>query len=243
MTGLSAQLKRSQFILGGVRTCRGLLADFRTIAGLAIRRKQIMRYFATHKVKCLQLAASNNILQGWLNTDLVPTHDSVLYLDATQRFPFPDESFDYILSEHMIEHISYADGQSMLRECVRLLKPGGRVRIATPDLQTVLSLHTQEKTDSQKRYIEWSIGRFMPDAQHSSDVFVINNFFRSWGHAFIYDKPALAYALRQSGFAKIEFYRPGVSDDPMLRNLERHGKEIGSEEINQFETIVAEGTK
>ena len=72
---------------------------------------------------------------------------------------------------------------------------------------------------------------------------MINNFFRAWGHCFIYDAETLTHALSMSGFREISLYKPGVSEDPNLNNLESHGKEIGNEAINQFETIVIEGRK
>ena len=117
------------------------------------------------------------------------------------------------------------------------------MRVATPDLRVLLALHSREKTDAQERYIDWAVARFMPEVREHKDVFVINNFFRSWGHCFLYDQDTLCYALHSSGFHEIDFYRPGDSDDPNLKGLEAHGKEIGSEDINQFETIVAEGRK
>ena len=74
-------------------------------------------------------------------------------------------------------------------------------------------------------------------------VFVIKNFFRSWGHCFLYDQETLHHALHTSGFREIKFYKPGASDDPNLKNLEFHGRELQAEDINQFETIVVEGRK
>jgi len=46
-----------------------------------------------------------------------------------------------------------------------------------------------------------------------------------------------------SGFNEIKLYKPGVSEDLNLQNLESHGKELEAEDINQFETIVVEGRK
>jgi predicted SAM-dependent methyltransferase len=166
----------------------------------------------------------------------------MLYLDATVRFPFNDKVFDHIMAEHMIEHIEYNAARVMLKECFRVLKPGGRVRLATPDLGVLLALYSKEKTDAQKGYIEWSSERFLPGVRACKDVCVINNFFHSWGHLFLYDRETLAEALQSSGFHDIKFYKPGISEDPALRNLESHGRKI-TEEINQFETIVAEGSK
>jgi methyltransferase family protein len=42
--------------------------------------------------------------------------EDILHLDATKPFGLPDNSFDFVFSEHMIEHISYIDAMSMLRE-------------------------------------------------------------------------------------------------------------------------------
>jgi len=207
------------------------------------RNSGIVDYLTSNSIKKLQLGTSNNVLKGWLNTDVVPSHGSVVYLDATRRFPFEDNTFDYVVAEHMIEHIEYAAAQAMLRECFRVLKPGGRVRFATPDLEVLLALHSKEKTDIQKEYIDWAVARFMPTVQNCKDVFVINNFFRAWGHSFLYDAETLHHALSASGFRNIKFYKPGVSEDPQLRNLEWHGRELGSETINQFESMVIEGNK
>ncbi len=50
-------------------------------------------------------------------------------------------------------------------------------------------------------------------------------------------------ALSAAGIRQAKSYQTGVSDNPVLQGIEAHGKELGSEEINQFETIVIEGLK
>lgn len=240
---LRKRLKSSRFVVGVARSVRGLILDLRVVVWLGKRKRKIATYLGTHPMKKLQLAASNNLLPGWLNTDVFPNHESVAYLDATRQFPFDDDTFDCIMSEHMIEHIEYRDAQFMLRECFRVLKPGGRVRVATPDLGVLLALHSKQRTSSQQNYINWAIARFVPGTVECKDVFVINNFFQSWGHRFLYDQETLGQVLQAAGFSDIRFYKPGDSDEPTLKNLERHGKELQSEEINQFETIVVEGLK
>lgn len=238
-----AYLKRSEFVVGLAKATRGLKRDARVFGWLVKRNSKIDAYLKTHLVKKLQLGTSNNALDGWLNTDVFPNRDSIVYMDATKRFPFDDKTFDYIMAEHMIEHVEYQAAQTMLRECFRVLKSGGRVRFATPDLRVLLGLHSKEKTKAQIDYIDWSSTRFLPEIEECKDVFVINNLFRAWGHCFLYDPETLHYALHTSGFRKIEFYKAGASQDPNLQNLESHGKELESEDINQFETIVVEGLK
>ena len=236
-------LKRSQFIAGLAKALRGLATDIRKLVWLAKRRGKIADHVTVHRIKKLHLGASNNILAGWLNTDIFLNHDSVIYLDATKRFPFEDCTFDYVMAEHMIEHVEYQAAQFMLQECFRILKPGGRVRFATPDLRVLLALHSREKTDAQRNYIDWLVARLMPEVRECKDVFVINHAFRAWGHCFLYDQETLKHALHTVGFQEIKFYKPGVSEDPNLKDLESHGTEIQAEDINQFETVVVEGRK
>lgn len=238
-----ALLKRSQFVVGLARALRGLRTDCQVLMWSAGRRASIDAYLRSHEAKKLQLGTSNNLLAGWLNTDIFLNHDSVVYLDATRTFPFATNTFDYIFSEHMIEHIDYWSAQFMLRECARVLKPGGRIRIATPDLRVLLGLHAKEKSDVQRFYIDWAIAQFMPEANGCKDVFVINNFFRAWGHQFLYDPETLAQTLCRAGFDQIQYFKPGLSADPNLENLEAHGRELKSEAINEFETMVVEGCK
>ena len=117
------------------------------------------------------------------------------------------------------------------------------MRFATPDLRVLLELHSREKTDAQRNYVDFCIARSLPEVQDCKDVFVINNAFRAWGHCFLYDQETLQHLLCASGFREIKFYKPGNSDEPILKNLESHGREINSEDINQFETMVIEGCK
>jgi SAM-dependent methyltransferase len=48
-----------------------------------------------------------------------------------ERLPFPDDSFDVILSHEVLEHVQ--DDRAALQEMVRTLKPGGRILIFVPN--------------------------------------------------------------------------------------------------------------
>jgi predicted SAM-dependent methyltransferase len=166
----------------------------------------------------LHIGCGTHFLPGWLNTDYEPTSRDMIQLDATRQFGFKDNSFDFVFSEHMIEHISFSAGSFMLRECYRVLRPEGRIRISTPDLAFVLNLYASEKSDLQKRYIQWFTTRFgVPEA---NAAFVINQFVRFWGHQFIYDEKTLSAALSQAGFIKIVKCNLQESESEALCNLE-----------------------
>jgi predicted SAM-dependent methyltransferase len=238
---IKSLLKRSGFIIGAVRALRAGLVDIKKLYWFAIRIRKIQIYLDNNSIRKLQLATSNSLLAGWLNTDLLPTSQRVIYLDATRRFPFQDDTFDYIYSEHMIEHLDHPSAVSMLHECFRVLRAGGRIRISTPDLRVLVGLLSEERTARQNHYIDFMTRRFVPDAEYCTEVFVINNAFRAWGHQFLYDRAILRITLARVGFEGIEYYQPGVSDDDNLRGIDLHGRVMGCEEINQFEAFAIEG--
>ncbi len=233
-------VKKSGFVVGAVKTARAGTLDLKQFYWWTTRGSRIRDYLRANPVRKLQLGSSFTPLEGWLNTDLIPEVPGVVYLDATRRFPFDDDTFDYIASEHMIEHIDYDSGQAMLREAFRVLKPGGGIRIATPDLRVLLGLSASEKNTVENKYIEWIVSKLFPEVADCKATFVINNAFRCWGHQFLYDAETLKAALACCGFASFIHRKPGESDDIHLRGIESHGRHMGSEDINQFETLVIE---
>jgi predicted SAM-dependent methyltransferase len=235
-------LKRSDFLVALVKALRTGREEFHRVVWLLTRSKLLNAYATSHQVRKLQIGTGSNFLKGWLNTDYCPLSPEVAFLDAAKPFPFQDATFDYVFSEHLIEHLTYPDGLNMLREANRVLKPGGKIRIATPNLENLISLYAPEKTEFQKRYIQWTTDVWLPEIGQYGECFVMNNFFRNWGHVFIYDSRTLQLAMKEAGFTDFNCYPVAESDDESLRGLEFHGEIIGVE-INQFETMVLEAVR
>jgi predicted SAM-dependent methyltransferase len=168
----------------------------------------------------LHIGCGSNLLEGWVNTDLEPTSSRVTALDATKPFPFESNSFDYVFSEHMIEHINYIEGVNMLSECNRVLKPRGRIRISTPNLQFLIELYRDPDKDIHRRYAAWAIPKFSSWAPTGGAAFVVNNFVRAWGHKFVYDEASLTASLLMTGFFKIRRLVLNASEDTELQGLE-----------------------
>lgn len=204
--------------------------------------EQIKAYLQKHEIRRLQIGSQRHIYDTWLNTDLTPKSADITYLDATQRFPIADNTFNYIFTEHMIEHITYDDGKNMLAECHRILIDGGKIRISTPDLAFLASLYNADLSEIQKEYIAFSVKRYSNGNVSEKRSFVVNNFFNSFGHKFIYDRSTLSNLLEVTGFKNAKFCNVKESSDPELSDLETHGSEI-TETFNQLESMVIEAEK
>lgn len=207
----------------------------------AVDRKIILDYLQQHQTRKLHIGCGFNLIDGWLNSDYQPYPIDILRLDATQTFPIEDNKFDYIFSEHMIEHIKYAEGLSMLAECFRILRPQGTIRVSTPNLPFLIDLYRSDKSDQQTAYIKWATDNFVAETDYCDDTFVINNFVRDWGHQFIYDEKTLRTSLVKAGFGNITKCELNQSVKESFRDLENETRLPAG--FLQMETLTLEGTK
>jgi SAM-dependent methyltransferase len=224
---------------------KGALAAFKTAAKrrrwLSSRRSQIGQYFDRHSVRKLHLGCGPVLLDGWLNADWRPRTAAHVFVDVTEVLPFPDQSFDYILTEHLIGDLSYAQLGLMLDECYRVLRPRGRLRISTPNLAKLAELYSPRRSPQHDEYVRWTIDHFALWADAELPGLVINNLFHE--HPLVYDPATLEHALRRTGFEDVWIYQYGLSDDPALNGVDSHGAVLGRTDISAFESVVLEGVR
>ncbi len=155
------------------------------------------------KIK-LQLGSYTNMFhQGWINVDVVDLRDYAaqqgylfLHHDLRGGLPFATESVDLICSHHCLEHLTYDEGFELLRECRRVLKPGGRMRLSVPDTEGLLHLYLAGEraggpTWEEVCEISATAAGAACKARKTWEVLL-------QGHASMYDEEALADALRRA---------------------------------------------
>jgi predicted SAM-dependent methyltransferase len=203
--------------------------------------RTIETYLRDHPIRKVQLGAGASRLKGWLNTDIEPG-DGLAYLDATKPFPFDDGAIHYIFSEHVIEHLNYDEGKAMIAEAFRVLAPGGRMRISTPDMMQFIALFDKTPSEEAKAYID---GKRMwhewPKEPHAPTV-ILNLQMSSWGHKFMYDFDTLAGALTRAGFQSPQEFEENISSDAHLRNLEERDTGVNVR-WSDYETMSVEVEK
>lgn len=89
---------------------------------------------------------SENRYQNLLRVD-----PEIVFWDLRKGIPFLDEAFDVVYHSHLLEHIDKDLVPSLLKECYRVLKRRGFVRIVVPDLLTIINLYTKSLSKLESR--------------------------------------------------------------------------------------------
>lgn len=100
---------------------------------------------------------NKNIIGLDLNTDSArKKYPDITFIshDCNKKIPYPDESFDIVVSINLIEHLK--DYENFLSECRRILKKGGRIAITTANLDFILHDYFYDKTHVH----EWTLSQF-----------------------------------------------------------------------------------
>lgn len=171
-------------------------------------------YLAGDGPKKLQLGCGMNQIPGWLNTDFRPDYD-VTFLDVTQPFPIPDNSFDFIFAEHLIENFKPQQLKDVLSECFRILNPGGIIRLTFYCADALCNM---------------------------SDSKQINEFITRLSKAYLHLGKEIRTMLSESDFEEIIIATPESSRHPHLQNISQH-KHYLSPKQYQSETITFEAQK
>jgi predicted SAM-dependent methyltransferase len=204
--------------------------------GHLARRRIIGRYVAETEEPRLQIGAGPLGLPGWLNSDLI---SGDVYLDLERPLPLPDASFAFVFGEHVVEHVSEAAGRRLLAELRRVLRPGGVLRLTTPDLRKIVAIYEDENPvvsrEDYARFLGAETGK-----RYERGCQVFNDYLRLWGHRYVYDEEDLTAKLVEARFTEIERCEPGESRHAALRGLERHG---GAEWVNRAEAMSIEATR
>lgn len=200
----------------------------------------IRKYFKNHKKAYLHLGCGTTLIPQWLNVDKFSSVTDI-WMDATSKWPFSSDSFDLIYSEHMIEHIFIDHIEFFLREAFRTLKPGGGIRITTPDLE----IHAKNYVEKNDAFFVPIIEKYMKrwDKQKNKywlirsngGAFMSRAVQRFYRHRWMYDFETLSSCLKEIGFENITHCSFKTGNMPLAYVLD-------SEE-RAFETLYVEATK
>ncbi len=150
-------------------------------------------------VKKLNLGCGDKILPGYINVDVVDSRRGFkpdVICDLHRLTPFEDASVDEILSVHVIEHFWRWEVLDVLREWVRVLKPGGAMILECPNLLAAAA-----------ELLEDPEGRSGPGPEGQRTMWVLYG-DPAWKdpymiHRWAYTPASLADLMREAGLVNV----------------------------------------
>lgn len=111
--------------------------------------------------KMLNIGCGASYHMAWINLDVAPTDPNVLDVDINKGLPFHSGFADICYSSHVLEHLDKDGAKSLITDCFRVLKPGGVIRLAVPDLEAVVREYLRvleaitNGDDAQEKNYDW----------------------------------------------------------------------------------------
>jgi len=85
----------------------------------------------------LNIGCGGRLISGFVNIDIEDHGGNVVH-DVRKGLPYDDNSVEFINASHFIEHLNLFEAITVLKECHRVLKPSGRIRITVPDTRLLI---------------------------------------------------------------------------------------------------------
>lgn len=192
------------------------------------------------KRRLLNLGCGSHFHPHWLNVDVVPADGTVLGHDLCQPLPFGPEMFEAVYHSHVLEHLPRERALPFLKECHRVVKRGGILRVAVPDLEGIVELYLTTLRgalagDAQSRaQYEWVIVELLDQLtrQHSDGGEMFKYLCRD-------TIPCLELVSQRLGFevtSKLEQIRGYVKNGLTPEKLDERRARFGPAEVGKFRT-------
>ena len=93
-------------------------------------------------VKRLNIGCGNKKLDGYINCDFHDNYSGILpdVICDIRELPFPDGFADEVLAVHVLEHFYIWEAEAVVKEWMRVLKPGGKLIIEVPCLDKIIQI-------------------------------------------------------------------------------------------------------
>jgi predicted SAM-dependent methyltransferase len=134
---------------------------------------------------------------GFLTVDMDPTHKPDILADVTDLTSVASESVDEVCASHILEHIPWPQAFTALAEWARVLRIGGRLCIAVPDMGLLARLITEGRNIWGATGLLFGVGRLENPLE---------------AHQYGYTRDMLLTMLRALGFGKFDWWKHDLPD-------------------------------
>ncbi len=181
-------------------------------------------------------AGPNQLPEPWQN--LGPTHD------IRKRLRFENDSVAAILAEHVIEHVPFLQAMGFFKECLRVLKPGGVLRVAFPDVGRFLNKNSGEFAFGRAAFEYADELRRRPGVELNGKSLerartALGQMLTGWGHQTAWTEHSAAGALLVTGFSRVRHRQYGHGE---LSDVDGHHRDVGRY-LAEAESTILEAHK
>ena len=172
----------------------------------------------------------------------IPWSSRVVHHDVRKRLPFPDGSAEVVYASPLFDFVTFSEAKRLLKECHRVLKPGGVLRIVVEDIRRFLQeyLEGQPSQGLPEELMNLPaadrlMARLLCQNPESARGGILYRFYlrttdlqtRKWA----YDAESLEVRFREAGFTE-------VSEMPLLKS-----RIPGIEQVEKSAGICVEGIR
>jgi len=113
----------------------------------------------------LNLGCGGDYKEGYINVDAFDktVADKIMY---AYDLKFDDNTFNEIILYQLIEHLGIVGSIHCLSECFRVLKPGKKIIIETPDIKKSFEIYLKNGREGRKNILPWIYGVDIPGMVH-----------------------------------------------------------------------------
>lgn len=155
------------------------------------------------KLVKLNIGPYINMYHSWQNIDILDLNDFAKnngyifkQMDVTKGLLYENNSVDIIISSHFIEHLNREEGFNFLKECYRILKSDGIIRLTVPDTELLVKKYL-DNTIGEYKHVNIGVENSPDNTQSLFELLLA-------GHKTIYDFNSLSKLLTKTGFINIE---------------------------------------
>ena len=155
---------------------------------------------------------------GWINSDVKDSPGIDVVADIREGLPIDSDSIDYAVSIHAMPEIPYTELVPTLEELRRVLKPGGVLRLALPDLDKGIAAYQRRDPEYFK----------VPDeaAKSVGAKFVTQMVWFGYSRS-LFTHEFVEELLEKAGFTRVDHcaYRRTASRYPEIVELDNREQE------------------
>ena len=147
------------------------------------------------KVK-LELGSAEKGKNGFITVDYM---GGDIRHNLTKKLPLDNETVDEIYSSHTLEHFEFQNIIFIIKECERILKPGGKLNVSVPNARLYIDSYIEKKIFPLKK--KW----YQPAVTDTGSYIDQLNYvaYLNGHHKFLFDEENILNILKMCGFKNV----------------------------------------